>query len=49
MKKILGLTAAVVMGLTSTTALASKARILALGDEVEDNYFIEDSSEEQAK
>ncbi len=43
MKKILGLTAAAVMGLTSTTALASKARILALGEEVEDHYFIEDS------
>ncbi|WP_372651318.1 hypothetical protein [Halobacteriovorax sp.] len=43
MKKILGLSAAVVMGLTSTAALASKARILALGEEVEDHYFIEDS------
>ncbi|PIK13891.1 hypothetical protein [Halobacteriovorax sp. JY17] len=43
MKKILGLTAAVVMGLTSTAALASKARILALGEETEDHYFIEDS------
>ena len=43
MKKILGLSAAIVMGLTSTAALASKARILALGEEVEDHYFIEDS------
>ncbi|ATH09025.1 hypothetical protein BIY24_14040 [Halobacteriovorax marinus] len=43
MKKILGFAAVAAMGLASTSALASKARILALGDEVEDNYFIEDS------
>ncbi|WP_127716556.1 hypothetical protein [Halobacteriovorax sp. HLS] len=43
MKKILGFTAVATMGLVSTTALASKARILALGEEVEDNYFIEDN------
>jgi hypothetical protein len=43
MKKILGLSVIAAMGLASTTTLASKARIIALGEEVEDQYFIEDS------
>lgn len=41
MKKII-ITAAALSAMT-TSVYASKARILALGDEVEDNYFVEDS------